>query len=82
MMIKNENGEIALRYSEPVNKYVQVGRHEYVFTPRKSVSIAWVAEEDVDALLGTRQSGCCGAQGKRFFLANEESVNLWLHGRR
>lgn len=81
-MIRNPAGGVAVRFSEPIQKYVMVGKHEYVFTPRKSVSIAWVAEEDVDALLGTRQSGCCGAQGKRFFLANEESVNLWLHGRR
>jgi len=81
-MIRNPAGGVAVRFSEPIQKYVMVGKHEYVFTPRKSVSIAWVAEEDVDALLGMRQSGCCGAQGKRFFLANEESVNLWLHGRR
>jgi len=81
-MIKNDVGEVAIRYSEPVNKYVMVGKHEYVFIPVRGISLAWVAEESVDALLGMRQEGCCGARGKRFFLANDEAVNLWLYGHR
>jgi len=81
-MIKNDAGETAVRYSEPIQKYIRVGNHEYVFIPRLGVSMAWVAEESVQPLINMVQSGCCGAAMKRFFLANEEAANLWLYGHR
>jgi hypothetical protein len=79
--------KVALRYLQPIQKYIRLGnKHEYVFTPRFSVSLAWVDEEDVNAILNSpKPSGqCCGGAGRTngFILASQSMINCHTNGGR
>lgn len=79
-------GKVALRYMTPIQKYVQLGnKHEYVFIPRFSVSLAWVDEEDAITLLTTqpaKKSCCGGALATSFMLATQTVINCHTNGGR
>ena len=75
------DGKIAIRYYQPIPKYVQIGKKEYVCDVRHGVSILLVEENEVQPLLGVR-GGCCGGQRKVFMLPNQEAVNVWQTGDR
>lgn len=82
--IYNSDGKVAMRYKEPIQKYVKANQHEYVFQVRFSVSLAWVDEGDVPALLAAppKKSCCGGGRGSMFFLANQASINCFIDGSR
>lgn len=78
-MIENavyHEGKVALRYYQPVPKYVQIGDKEYVCDVRHHVSMLLVPEEEVPALLA-HEGGCCGGKRKVFSLATENAYNIW-----
>lgn len=80
--VVNENGQIAVRYYQTIPKRVTVNKHEYAFSVQHNVSLAWVDENDVTALLNT-VGGCCGNPQKGVFkLCSRTNVNLWRTGER
>jgi len=85
--IYDANGKVAMRYLTPIQKYIMLGnKHEYVFIPRYSVSLAWVDEADVELILSVPKSSCegCGgsARSNGFILANQASINCHRDGSR
>lgn len=83
--VTNAAGEIALKYYQPVRVLAQrvpSGKDGYVFTPKASISLAWVDPQDVADLL-TRKAGCkCGGARKKqaFSYASEDDVRRWTNG--
>ncbi len=81
-MIKNKEGKVYIRYYQPANKFVRVGKNEYVATVQHGVSMILAEETDAQALLEYRGRGCCGEPPRIFSLPNQESVNVWETGDR
>ena len=79
-MIYHE-GKVALRFHQPIPKYVRVGSKEYVCDVRHGVSLLLVSEEEVAPLLAV-EGGCCGGKKKVFSLCGQEAFNVWLTGNR
>ena len=75
------DGKVAVRYFQPVPKYVQIGKVEYVCDVRHGVSLLIVNESEVPALLA-HIGGCCGGQKLVFSLASQEAYNVWNTGDR
>ena len=75
------DGKIALRYYQPIPKYVRIGQSEYVCDVRYGVSLLLVSEEEVAPLLSVI-GGCCGGQRKVFSLCGQEAFNVWKTGDR
>jgi hypothetical protein len=75
------DGKVAVRYHQPIPKYIKIGKKEYVCDVKHSVSMLLVDEEEVPALLNFL-GGCCGGKKKVFSLPSEEAYNIWLTGHR
>lgn len=75
------DGRVALRYYQPIPKYVRVGKNEYVCDVRHSVSLLLVSDDEVAPLLAV-EGGCCGGRRKVFSLCSQEAFNVWLTGNR
>ena len=75
------DGKVAVRYYQPVPKYVQIGDKEYVCDVKWGVSMLLVSESEVPALLAA-EGGCCGSKRKIFALCNQEAFNVWSTGDR
>lgn len=72
-------GKVALRFFQPIPKYVQVGGKSYVFDVRNGISLIFVPEEEVPPLLGVL-GGCCGQKRPIISLATEVQYSHWLNG--
>jgi len=77
------NGYIALRYSQPADKYIRVGGEgvghyrEYLFkVGAAGVSLAWIIPSDIPEVLKI-MGGCCNSQAPLFHYANAEDVRIW-----
>lgn len=79
-MITHE-GKVALRYFQPVPKYVKIGTKEYVCTVQHSVSMLLVPPDEVASLLAVT-GGCCGGKRLVFSHPSQEAFNVWLTGQR
>lgn len=79
--ICDENGRIYVQYYQPVPKYVQLGKKEYVCSVQHAISMLLADEGDVPSLL-EHLGGCCGGQRKVFQLASQGAVNVWRTGDR
>lgn len=75
------DGKVAVRYYQPVPKYVQINGKDYVCSVQRGVSLVFVPEEDVPALLGYL-GGCCGGGKHVFSLAHQEAYNVYERGER
>jgi len=73
--------KVALRYYQPIPKYVKVGKNEYVCDVKFGVSLLLVEESEVPALLNV-DGGCCGGKRKVFSLCGQEAYNVWSTGNR
>lgn len=80
--IRNEAGQVALAYFQPSPKMVTVGKTSYVFTPQFAVSLAWVDEKDVAALLAMKKECCGGSENPMFRYATDGQVRTWTTGER
>lgn len=83
-MIENAvyyDGKVAIRYAQPIPKYVIVNGKEYVCDVRHGVSLLLVSDEEVAPLLSV-EGGCCGGKRKVFALCGQEAFNVWLTGNR
>lgn len=75
------DGKVAIRLDQPIPKYVQVNRHEYVASVQHGVSVLFADEADVSALLNVI-GGCCGGQKKIFSLCSEHALKVFDTGER
>ena len=76
-MIRNAEGQVALKRLRTNQRLVQVSKRSYVFVPQHNICLAWVAEEDVPAILAIKKA-CCGGSGrKEFFPALEHDIARW-----
>ena len=73
------DGKVALRYFQPVPKYVSVEGKQYIFDVRHAISLIFVPEEEVPALLGVL-GGCCGQKRPVISLATSVQYSHWLDG--
>jgi len=71
----------AIKYRTSNQKLIQLSNgHEYVFTSSANISLAWVEDDDVPAVLAITHN-CCGNNKKpAFFLANESDIRRWTNG--
>jgi len=81
-MVKNENGDVALKRYQTINKVVTVSGTEYAFITQNNICMAWVHPEHVDQVLSIMKQ-CCG-NGKKpmFTYASETDVRRWQYGGR
>ena len=77
--VVNENGQVAVKYFQPLNKTIQIRGKTYFFKVMKSLSIAWIDEEDVDDVLNIVQECCGGNRNRVFRLEHETHVKRWLN---
>lgn len=80
--IINEAGQVALKYNRQAPQSIKVHGNYYLFSIRANISMAWVAPEDIEAILETKRDCGCGGNGmvKVFFYANESDVRRWTNG--
>lgn len=75
------DGKVAVRYYEPVPKYVKVGSKGYVCSVKHGVSVLLVDEADAPAFLAL-EGGCCGGKRKLFSLCSEHAYKVFDTGDR
>jgi hypothetical protein len=80
-MVKNEDGLVAIRYKQPAPKSLKIEGKMYIWDVRHAVSIAWIPENLVPAVLA-QKGGCCGRQQFVFSLATDGAVRTFLTGER
>ena len=54
-----KDNKVVLRFHQPIPKYVKIGTTEYICDVRYGVSLLFVEETEVPALL-VHLGGCCG----------------------
>ena len=76
-MIKNEQGQTALVYYQPIDRVIMAGDIRYVFVTKRAVSLAWVNEEHIGQILSITKT-CCGGNVKAVYhYATPSQVNVW-----
>lgn len=84
-MVKRKSDElVAIRHYNSNGATVRMAEDGTVYSwvPRSAVSLAWVQEKHVGALLAVQAKICCGKKANKFQLANEMSVSVWETGDR
>ena len=77
--VVNDFGKVAVKYFQPLNNDLKVNGKTYSFKVKKSISIAWIEPEDVDAVLNVVKE-CCGGNRMRVYkLEHETHVRRWLN---
>jgi len=71
---------VALRYDQPIPKYVRVGTKDYVFECQHGIALIFVPEEEVSPLL-SYVGGCCGGQRHVISLCSPILYSHWLDGK-
>lgn len=79
-MVYNDDGWIALKRFQTINKLVTVGDTQYLFATRANICMAWIMPEHVDAILAIRRVCCSGSKKPMFTYANENDVRRWTNG--
>lgn len=73
------DGKVALRFFQPVPKYVSANGKQYIFNVQNAISLIFVPEEEVSHLLGV-MGGCCGNKRPVISLATPVQYSHWLNG--
>jgi hypothetical protein len=76
-MIKNEYGQIAIAYFQPMPQTVKVRNIVYNFIIKHAVSMAWVNEEHVIGVLKITRTCCGGNVSYPYRYATQGQVNVW-----
>lgn len=71
--------KVILRYAQPIPKLIKVNDKQYYFECKFGVSLAFVDEKEVPAMLNYR-GGCCGGNKLVITLASEGIYQHWLNG--
>lgn len=78
------NKKIPLRHFRQIRKLYTVHDKQYVFMVQNNISLAFVDEEDVGAILQIRNA-CCGPNTSKKVIAREATeaeVRVWHEGGR
>jgi len=68
---------VAIARYQPAEQGINVNGRNYAFTVRRGVSLAWVDEADVPAVLAISRI-CCGGQRRHVFrAANQAQIDVW-----
>jgi len=77
-MIKNEEGQVAMKYLQTIPHVIQVRDKYYAFVVKANINLSWIDEEDIDIVLNTHRKSCCGGRkNQEYFFANELDVQRW-----
>jgi len=76
----NDDGWVALKRYQTINKLVTVGDEEYLFMTRANICMAWVRPEHVDQILSKKKVCCGGSKRPQFRYANDDDVRRWTSG--
>ena len=79
-MIYTDDGLVVLFYYQPIPKQIKAGGKTYFFDCQHGVSLAFVNENEVDALVNAT-GGCCGRKRKIISLANINQYEHWKNGK-
>ena len=71
------DGYTAMKYFQPMPQNVKVGENVYHFEPKKNISMAWVKDEHVNAVLSLVKVCCGGNKTHPYRLANDSDVRIW-----
>lgn len=74
------DGKVVLRYKEPMPKAVKIGNKTITFDCKFGVSLAFVNENDVQALLDYTKTCCGGNKQHVITLASEVAYSHWQNG--
>lgn len=77
--IYDPNGNVIVRYYQPMPKLVKIGNKSVSFDSQFGISLAFVDEEDVAPLLAYL-GGCCGNKKQVIFLATEVQYEHYKTG--
>lgn len=73
-------GMVALVHHNSNGSNEEVNGNVYLFRPQYAISMAWVKEQDVPALLAKRVKGCCGITPPKYAYASERQVKVYETG--
>ena len=74
----NDNQTALVRFGPlPYDVVVQANGKTYTFKNHNGVSMAWVDNEDVEAVLMVRHTCCGGKKSRTFQLANSAQIAHW-----
>lgn len=82
--IRNEAGQVAMKYARKVPQRVRCGGHPnymtYVFIIRANIPMTWVDEKHVTCMMNVK-SGCCGQKKPGGVVyCSEDDVRRWTNG--
>lgn len=78
--VYDKDGNVVLRYFQPMPKLVKVEGRDVYFEPRHGISLAFVPD-GVDIPLLSHLGGCCGGRRQVIFLATQTQYQHWLDGK-
>ena len=81
-MVTNDDGWVALKRYQTINKVVMVSKEEYAFFTQNNICMAWVKPEHVGQILAIKKVCCGGGKKSQFLHANETDVRRWEFGGR
>ena len=79
-MVTNDDGWIALKRYQTINKIVKVGGEEYLFFTKANICLAWIRPEHVYQVLQKMKVCCEDTRKPMFRYANEDDVRRWSAG--
>ena len=81
-METNEDGWVALKRYQTINKLVTAGGKEYMFMTKHNICLAWVRPEHVGQVLSIMKGCCDGKKKPMFCYADETAIRRWTYGGR
>lgn len=78
--IYSPEGKVVLRYKDPMPKTIRIGNKDYFFDSKFGVSLGFVDEADVPALLDYVKTCCGGNKTQPITLASEVAYSHWKDG--
>ena len=79
-MVTNDDGWVALKRFQTMNKIVNVGGDEYLFITKANICMAWIRPEHVESVLRIKKVCCGGSRKPMFRQANDDDVRRWTVG--
>ena len=77
--VVNDSGQVAVKYFQPISQTLKVNGRTYIFRVMKSLSIAWIEPQDVEAVLNIVKV-CCGNTSRKVYrLEHKTHVKRWLN---
>lgn len=75
-----QDGKIAIAYYQTIPHVIKVNGINYAFTVKANICMAWVDQENSDAVLRVVKDCCGGRKNTVYRYANESDVRRWTNG--